>query len=142
MTATGSQKGPRRRSPKWLHFMRNRRPRGQGEPRVSVARDSPSCSPCSRDVDVKSAWWWVSGKVSSVQILPSIICQDSFSSFEATDKIDGHRFTVTSLPTFQSSNGWKFDPPPRLAAMRPNQSESYGRSAYSLSGLEELVQCW
>src|SRR5271170_221084 len=46
-------------------------PRGQGERRVSVARDSPSCSPCSRDVGVKAAWWGVSGKVSSVQILLS-----------------------------------------------------------------------
>ena len=34
------------------------------------------CSPCSRDVGVKAAWWWVSGKVSSVQILFSFSRQD------------------------------------------------------------------
>src|SRR5271163_4237226 len=31
------------------------------------------CSPCS---GVKAAWWWVSGKVSSMQILPLFSCQD------------------------------------------------------------------
>jgi len=40
----------------------------KGVSRATLTRDSPSAHPAHEVAGVKAAWWWVSGKVSSVQI--------------------------------------------------------------------------
>ena len=53
----------------------------KGVSRVTLTSDSPSAHPAREEAGVKAAWLWVSGKVSSMQILVFSLAKKSGVSY-------------------------------------------------------------